>query len=404
MTLFDDLPPERPAVRKLSLVRLSAEVARALAAIGKVAVEGEVHRPSVRPGGRIYFTLKDRAAQIDVTVPSARTRRARVVDGERVQVTGSLEWSNGWGRMQLVGEEVVPVGAGAVAAMIAEARDRLRGEGLLDRRRRPVPRLPEMIGVICGSEAAVRADIESVVAARFPGYPVVFREVPVSGPSAVDAIIGALRDLDARPTVDVIILARGGGDATQLLPFSDEELCRAICDSSTPVVAAIGHEGDRPLCDEVVDLRCGTPSLAAAAVVPDRDALAAELTAWWARAETAVTRRLVEASNRLAAVDRDRAITAGVQRAGERLARAAGRLELVHPKRRLEPAAGALAAARREMEALSPARVLERGYAVVRSSDDQSVVRSARSVAAGAGLEITLASGRLTATVDEALP
>ncbi|HVF33220.1 MAG TPA: exodeoxyribonuclease VII large subunit, partial [Acidimicrobiales bacterium] len=304
MTLFDDAP-ERAPVRRVSLVRLSAEIARTVAALGRVAVEGEVHQPRSRPNGRTYFTLRDRAAQVSVTVPAARAKRAWVVDGQRVQVTGVLSWDNGWGRIQLVAEEVVPVGAGAVAAMISGARDRLRAEGLLDRPRRPIPRLPERIGVVCGSEAAVRADIESVVAARFPGYPMVFREVTMT---SAEAVMEGVRDLDGRAGVDVIILARGGGDATQLLPFSDEELCRALCATTTPVVAAIGHEGDRPLCDEVVDLRCGTPSLAAAAVVPDRDALLAGLDARRARAETAMARRLAEAARRLELVDRDRAV------------------------------------------------------------------------------------------------
>ena len=398
-TLFDDQPNRAP-VRKVSLVRLSAEIARSLSAIGKIAVEGEVHQPRSRPNGRIFFTLKDRAAQVSVTVPAARTKRAWVVDGQRVQVTGTLSWDNAWGRLQLVADDVVPVGEGAVAAMIAEARGRLRADGLLDRPRRRLPRLPEAIGVVCGSEAAVRADIESVVAARFPGYPMVFREVTMT---SAEAVMEGLRDLDLREGVDVIILARGGGDATQLLPFSDEELCRAICATTTPVVAAIGHEGDRPLCDEVVDLRCGTPSLAAAAVVPDRDALLAALEAAWTRAEAAVGRRLDDAVHRLTAVDRDRAVVAGVDRAAERLQRAAGRLELVHPRRRLAPAVTALAAARREMEALSPVRVLERGYAVVRGPDG-SVLRAADDALAGQRVDVQLASGRLGAIVDEVTP
>ncbi|HET9443957.1 MAG TPA: exodeoxyribonuclease VII large subunit, partial [Acidimicrobiales bacterium] len=276
MTLFD--PVDRP-VRRVTLVRLSAEVARSLSSLGRIAVEGEVHRPTVRAGGRTYFVLKDRAAQVDVTVPGSRARRARTVAGERVQVTGALEWVAGWGRVQLVAEEVVPVGAGAVAAMIAEARERLRRDGLLDRPRRPVPRLPEAVGVVCGADAAVRADILSVVATRFAGYPLVFREVTVSGPGAAAAIVAAVDDLDRHPGVEVIILARGGGDATQLLPFSDEQLCRAVAAAATPVVSAIGHEGDRPLCDEVADLRCGTPSIAAAAVIPSRVELEAELAA-----------------------------------------------------------------------------------------------------------------------------
>src|SRR2546430_778790 len=120
------------------------------------------------------------------------------------------------------------------------------------------------------ARAAADVGRVAVEGARCPGYPVRCGGVPVSGPGAARARAEAVVRLDRRPEVEVIVLARGGGDPAQLLPFSDEELCRAIASSSTPVVTAIGHEGDRPLCDEVADLRCATPSLAAAAIVPSR--------------------------------------------------------------------------------------------------------------------------------------
>ena len=396
-------PDERPALRRLSLVRLSAEIARALAPVGRVSVEGEVHRPTRGAGGRIWFTLRDRAAQISVTCPAGRASRCRAVAGERVCVTGVLQYFNDQGRLLLVAEEVAPVGAGAVAAQIAEVRARLRGDGLLDRRRRPIPRLPIGIGVVCGADAAVRADIESVVAVRFPGFPVEFDEVAVSGPGAAESVLGALRRFDARSDIDVIVLARGGGDAPQLLPFSDEELCRAISAASTPVVSAIGHEGDRPLCDEVADLRCGTPSLAAAAVVPDRAALESELARLLGAVEGALTQRLESARQRLAAVDRERALTTGVGVAHSRLDRVASRLELLHPHGRLARCRERLEAGRLQMEALSPARVLERGYAVVRD-ERGAVLRHASEIGPGSRVEVQLAKGELSARVEETRP
>ena len=400
MTLFPIEPPAPGGEpRRVSLVRLSAEIHRGLAAIGRIAVEGEVHRPSTRPGGRVYFVLKDRAAQITVTVPGSRARRARAIGGERVRVTGTLDWFAGGGSVQLVADEVVPVGEGAVAAMIAEARARLAADGLLARPRRRIPRLPAAIGVVCGSDAAVRHDIESVVQARFPGYPLVIREVTVSGPGAADAVAGALADLDGASEVEVIVVARGGGDATQLLPFSDEDLCRAICRSATPVVSAIGHEQDRPLCDEVADLRCGTPSLAAAAVVPDREALTGDLDVLGRRAGDLARRAAERAAHRLGAVDRDRAVAEGLTRARERLTRAGARLELVHPARRLPVVRAALDAAARQMDALSPARVLERGYAVVRTAGG-AVVREAARLAPGDVVTVTVARGSFGAVVD----
>jgi len=449
---FDDQPGDRPAVlpgpgapadstgalpgaagirsmaggsgaeaRRVSLVRLSALIAQAVGGVGRVAVEGEVHKPQSGRTGRQWFSLRDRASQVSVSVPSTRRSRCRVVGGERVCVTGRLEWVNDWGQLQLSAEEVIPVGAGAIAAMIVEARQRLEADGLLARARRRIPRLPVTIGVVCGHEAAVRADIESVVTARFPGYPMLFAETTVSGPGAVDTIIAAMQDLDARSDIEVIILARGGGDATQLLPFSDEALCRALCATSTPVVAAIGHDGDRPLVDEVADLRCATPSLAAGAVVPDRLGLLGELDALRAQAAGSTSARLGAAHTVLAGADRDRAALTGLDRAAARLARAAAQRELVHPARELEragrrldrvdwrtPAASTLVAAGRAMtaahaqaEALSPARVLDRGYAVVRRTADAAVVRHPDQVGPGTTLDIAVAGGHLVATTSQ---
>jgi exodeoxyribonuclease VII large subunit len=388
----------RAEARRVSLVRLSAEIARSLADLGRIAVEGEVHRPQRGASGRIWFTLRDRASQLRVTCPSSRASRCRAVAGERVCVTGALNYVNDRGELQLVAEEVAPVGAGAIAAAIADARARLRQEGLLDRPRRPIPRLPTRVGVVCGSDAAVRADIESVVAARFPGYPVEFVEVNVSGAGAAEAILGALRSLDGRPEVEVIVLARGGGDAAQLLPFSDEQLCRAIARCATPVVSAIGHDGDRPLSDEVADLRCGTPSLAAGVVIPSLADLHAELDA----------------------LDPAAAVTAGLDRASARLARVGARLHGLHPGRRvgdaqarlraldwrspararLARAADGLAAAQLRLEALDPIRILSRGYAVVRDGNGR-VVRVAGALARGDVIAVQLARGSVDARVED---
>jgi exodeoxyribonuclease VII large subunit len=305
--------------------------------------------------------------------------------------------------------------------MIAEARRRLEADGILARPRRRIPLLPKAIGVVCGHEAAVRADIESVVVARFPGYPVLFWETTVSGPGAVDNIVAAVAELDVSDEVEVIILARGGGDATALLPFSDEALCRAVAASATPVVAAIGHDGDRPLVDEVADLRCGTPSLAAGAVVPDRAALVARLDLLAASAAEATVARLRSADAALGAIDRDQAALAGLDRAAARLSRAAAQRSLVHPARdlaragtrlaaidvrsaavtRLASSSGALAALHAQVEALSPVRVLERGYAVVRTASGD-VVRDPAQVRGGDRVGLTLARGTVSAVVEPA--
>ena len=408
--------------RRLSLVRLASEIARSVSGLGRVAVEGEVVVPKTHPGGT-YFTLRDRAAQVAVRCPASRAARCRVVAGERVLVVATVAWLPERGQLQLVAEEVTPTGEGAIAAAIAERRARLEADGLLARPRRRLPRLPAVIGVVCGTEAAVRGDIESVVAARFPGYPMAWMAANVSGAGAADAMAEALATLDARPEVEVIVLARGGGDAAQLLPFSDETLCRAICACSTPVVSAVGHEGDRPLCDEVADLRCGTPSLAAAAVVPSQAELESELDRLRLQRRALAERRAERAVARLEGVDRQRALRTGLDLAGRRLHQAAARVRLVHPARAVAVAASRLdrvewrgpalrrcgqerlrlAASARHLEALSPVRVLERGYAVVRA-EGGTVVRDVAQVTPGERVDVELAAGHLVVRVVEANP
>jgi exodeoxyribonuclease VII large subunit len=419
LNLFED-DSSKQAPRRVTLVRLAGEIARALVGVGRVAVEGEVYRPRVSRGGWTFFTLRDRAAQMEVVIPSSASRRSRAVDGQRVSVTGKLQWANEQGRLQLVAEEVVPVGSGAIAELIADVRRRLEAEGLLGARRRAMPALPASIGVVCGADAAVRRDIESVVAARFPGYPVVFEETTVSGPGASLSIVEALETVVGRPGVEVVILARGGGDGPSLLPWSSEEVCRAVAACRAPVVSAIGHESDRPLCDEVADLRCGTPSIAAAAVVPNREELSARLDGWFLSAEAAVLARAGEAGRRVSSVDPVRALSGGVERAASRLERGGQRLADCHPSRQLRVcqqllaaadwrrsfgevvgrAAGRLEAERRHMDALSPKRTLRRGFAVV-AGPGGKVVRRAGDVRPGDRIEVELADGGLSAGVTE---
>jgi exodeoxyribonuclease VII large subunit len=411
--------PAGTEARTVTLVRLAGEIARAVGTVGTVAVEGEVHRPSTGRSGWTWFTLRDRAAQVEVKVPRANAGRCRVVAGERARVVGRLEWTPDRGQVHLVAEEISPVGAGAVAALIAESRARLAADGLLDRPRRPVPLLPVRIGVLCGSEAAVKKDIQSVVADRFAGYPVRFEETTVSGPAAPGSIVAALAALVADPSVEVVILARGGGDATSLLPWSNEEVCRAVAAATVPVVSAIGHDGDRPLCDEVADLRCGTPSIAAAAVVPDRSVLTERLRSARERAGAALDARCRQADVRLAAADSASSLRRGMDKAVTRMDRAEERLGDLHPRRRLATcrdrlagvvparplwerlgrATGRLDADARHLAALGPQRVLERGYAVVTAADG-TVVRRAGDLTPGDRIGVRLATGALSARVE----
>lgn len=407
------------SVRQVTLTRLSGEVARQLAPIGRIAVPGEVHQPKTYRSGT-YFTLKDRVASVTVRVPASALRHSRVVHGERVAVTGRLDWQADRGSVQLLAEEVVPIGEGAVAAMIGAARQALAADGVLDRTRLRLPRLPGVVGVVCGAEAAVRYDIEAVVADRFPGFPLRFRECTVSGPGAAAGIEAALLDLLADLEVDVVILARGGGDASQMLPWSDEHLCRTVAAAGVPVVAAIGHEGDRPLIDEVADVRCGTPSMAAALVVPRRTDLVSGLNETLADGRRHLAQAVALAATGLGRVEPVRAVAGTLDRATRRMERATSLIVSVHPALTLERSRhrlgrcdwrGPVASSARRAEAslaalgarlgdLGPAQVLRRGYAVVRDASG-TVVRDSAVLAAGERVQVEVATGRFTAVVDE---
>ncbi len=398
MTLFDtESAADEP--RRVSLVRLAGEITRNLSPVGRIAVDGEVHSAKAY-NSRRFFTLRDRNARISVTVAARNVRHCKVEDGEAVRVTGLLNWDTARGDLRLEAQSVEPRGEGAVAAVISEARERLQREGVLDRVRRPLPLLPRVIGVICGQEAAVRKDIESVIAARFPGYPVVFRQSLVSGASAPYALIDAVTDLGGRAEVDVIILARGGGDATELLPFSDEDLCRAVAACTTPTVSAIGHDGDRPLLDDVADHRCGTPSIAAALVVPSEAELRNELDYWLQRVSDSASAQLTRAEDRLDGEAPARALRAGLDGAALRLDRVTARLDAAHPRGPVKAADALLLGFTATLDALDPVRVLERGYAVVRAASGE-VVRAASSLQTGDAVRVTVAAGAFAANVTE---
>ncbi len=418
-------------VRTVSLTRLYAEVGRALAAPGRVQVEGDVHDRRVTQQGAIWFTLRDRALDLPVLIASGRARKSRIVDGERVSVIGRVTLQQRKVQIRMEAEEVLPVGEGAVAALLIQVRSRLAAEGLIDRPRRPIPMLPRGIGVVCGTDAAVRRDIESVVAVRFPGFPVRFVETTVQGAGAADAVRRAIEELVFASDTDVIVLARGGGSAVDLLPFSDEDLCRAIATCPKPVVSAIGHDGDRPVCDDIADLRCATPSVAAQCVVPDRGALQSALDRSRGDVARAMHNRSVAARGGLGAIRWESALDrrcaslhqslSGIRWTDALDARAARervtlatvawdrvlpfrcdaarrRMEAIDPsgslRRRTLDASNRLALLHAQIDALSPARVLERGYAVVRDGSGR-VLRDATQTSSGAALDITLAVGQL---------
>jgi exodeoxyribonuclease VII large subunit len=368
-------------------------------------VEGEITELRRQDAWQsVFFTLKDVEDGSSVAVTMQRTGfdalRLGLEDGARVQVFGRPELWAARGSFQLRALTIEPVGLGAMLVRLERLRRSLAAEGLFaPERKRPLPLVPQLIGLVTGADAAAKRDVLAAIHQRFPPARILVANALVQGPRAPASIAQALADV-CRAGADVIILTRGGGSFDDLLPFSDERLVRAVAGCPVPIVSAVGHEQDTPLCDLAADVRAATPTAAARLVVPDLPELISGLEAQRARTSRAVLRELARGRDRMEA---DRL----------RLARAPAlllerqRARLQDSRRRVAAAAGRAREARtlatealgKRLAALAPAATLERGYAIVRR--EGSIVRAARDVSVSDRLEIQLATGQIRATVDD---
>ena len=366
--------------------------------LGRVWVEGQVTELS-RGRGTVFLTLRDPVADISLKV----TCRAAVCDavapplqeGARVVVHAKPEVYLARGTLSLNALEIRPVGVGELLARIERLKVLLGQEGLFaPDRKRPLPFLPGVVGLITGRASAAERDVLENARRRWPAVRFDVRNVAVQGHLAVEQCLGALRALDG--TVDVIVLARGGGSVEDLLPFSDEALLRAVAACRTPVVSAIGHEPDTPLLDLVADVRCSTPTDAGKRVVPDVQEETARIGLLRDRARRVVVgtldregQRLAQARSRPVLADPRRLVTDRLREVLD-LRDRAGRCAVAG----LDRAERDLAHTRARVVALSPQATLDRGYAVVHLADG-TVVRAAREVAPDDVLRVRLAEGEL---------
>jgi exodeoxyribonuclease VII large subunit len=364
-----------------SVASFNRGVADWLQRLPTIWVEGEV--TELRRNARwqsVFFTLKDPAdgACLGVTIGRARfdALRLDLVDGERVHVFGRPELFEARGDFRMRALSIERFGLGDHLAALERLKKKLAAERLFERKR-PLPFLPRRIGLVTGNDAAAKRDLLTTITGRFPAARILVAETYVQGPLAATAMVDALAEIAALPEVDVVVIARGGGSFDDLLPFSDERLLRAIAASPVPVVSAVGHEQDTPLCDLAADARASTPTAAARLIVPD----ASELTERLDRMRLGLGRGAVRL------LDRRRH---GLMSAHERLHRAPA-LSVERKRARLEHAAGRL-------RTLSPRSTLERGYSIVRIRD--RIVRSTNSVASGDPLEVQVADGHFGARAE----
>jgi exodeoxyribonuclease VII large subunit len=358
-------------------------VAAWVARLPSIWVEGEVTEFRRQQGWQsVFFTLKDSTdgACLSVSMPRGRFDGLRLdlADGMTVHVFGRPELYEARGVFQLRALSIEPLGLGAILAGLERLKRKLAAEGLFAlERKRPLPVLPRRIGVLTGNEAAAKRDFVTAVQTRFPAANLLVAQTYVQGHAAPAAIAATLQTLAREPEVDVIVLTRGGGSFEDLLPFSDERVVRAVAECDVPVVSAVGHEQDTPLCDHAADVRASTPTAAARLVVPNERELRERLD----------TGRTALARGANAALERARS---SLTRDRERLDRAPALL--VERKRAgLDGLAGRL-------QALSPQKTLARGYAIVRT--DNGIVRSSAEVESGSRVDVELAKGRFGARVE----
>ncbi|MGW4739898.1 exodeoxyribonuclease VII large subunit [Nocardia xishanensis] len=375
--------------------------------LGSIWVEGQITQINLRPGARTAFlVLRDPSADmsLQVTCDPDLLRRSPIPlqEGSRVVVYGKLTFFTGRGTLSLRVIEIRPVGVGELLARIERLKALLDAEGLFDPRlKRPIPFLPRTVGLITGRASAAERDVLTVARNRWPAVCFEVRNTAVQGPTAVPQILDALAELDRDPAVDVIVLARGGGSVEDLLPFSDEALCRAIVAATTPIVSAIGHEPDNPLTDYVADLRAATPTDAAKRIVPDAAAELSGVRDLRARSAAAL-RGWVERETRALAQLRSRPVLADPLREIDRRAEEIERLR-VSARRCAEHAVRTEATAtrhlREKLTAVGPAATLARGYAVVQrvTGSERHVVRSIEDAPASSQLRIRVADGAVTA-------
>jgi exodeoxyribonuclease VII large subunit len=381
-------------------------VASWLERLPTVWVEGEVTELRRQPGWQsVFFTLKDPGdgSCLPVSMPRATfdALRLELADGASVHVFGRPELFAARGTFRLRALSVEPVGLGALTAKIERLKRALAAEGLFaEARKRPLPLLPRRIGLLTGADAAAKRDFVTATAARFPAARILISETAVQGPRSPALIAAGLAALAAEPEVDVVVLARGGGSFEDLLPFSDERVVRAVVACPVPVVSAVGHEQDTPLCDLAADARASTPTAAARLVVPDEGELRERLGALRAGLARETTRAVAAAAQRLGVLH------ASLAREGVRtFSTARGRLDADRtrltraPALLLERRRAALEAVAGRLRALSPRATLDRGYAIVRRDDE--LVRRASELAAGARVDVELAEGGFGAVVEE---
>ena len=414
----------------------------------RVWVEGEVSNLAMPGSGHLYFTLKDAGAQLRCVMfrASARLLRFKPKDGMGLIVRGRMTVFEPRGDYQLIVEYLEPQGMGALQLAFVQLKERLAKEGLFEEsRKKPIPRLPQRIGIVTSATGAAIHDILNVLDRRFANVEVLISPVKVQGEGAAQEIAGAIRDFNRYRDIDVMIVGRGGGSLEDLWAFNEEVVARAVFASRIPVISAVGHEVDFTIADFVADLRAPTPSAAAELVIKSKEELEAGLAALSHRLRVAMTHRLAVVRGEVENLARSikepsmllghlaqrldhlserlsSAVREGMLRRAEHLVFFRNHLRLVTPavqverarellfsleargenaiQRALDRSREATAVSAGKLHSLSPLLTLSRGYAIACRLPEKTFVRDGRTLAPGDRLDLTFQRGGALCVVE----
>ena len=385
---------------------ISEAIGEYLSRLGNVWIEGELSEVTVRPGAQMVFMrLRDTSADMSISImchKSVLESVAPLPQNARVVMNSKVSWYAKNGSLSFSVKEIRQVGVGELLARLEALKNQLASEGLFDdSNKQELPFLPKSVGLICGRNSDAEKDVVENAKRRWPSVNFEIREVAVQGAAAVVEVSNALRELDADPDVEVIIITRGGGSFEDLLPFSDESLVRLVASCITPIVSAIGHEKDAPLLDLVADFRASTPTDAGKRVVPDMGEELTKISNLRGRALRFVQSRIEFEIAKIAQfMDRPSMrdpITMITTRA-EVISNLSARAHR-STSHRISLAREEIANLSTGLRTLSPQSTLDRGYAVVQKIDGR-IVRRASEVTTGEHLKIRLADGAATVVTE----
>ena len=371
--------------------------------LAQVAVRGEISNYKLYPSGHHYFTLKDEQSALKCVMfkGNAMSLRFRPASGMKVIALGRISVYPRDGQYQLYVSSMAMDGIGDLYAAFEALKKKLSQQGLFDpAKKKPIPKYPKTIGIVTSSAGAAVHDILRILRRRYPLCSVRLLPVRVQGAEAPEEIVSAIRYANAYDLADLLIVGRGGGSIEDLWAFNDERVAYAIYESHIPIISAVGHEPDVTIADYVADLRAATPSNGAELAVPDREALTQNLDAFSAAMTGALNRQLRLASQRLeglAASPALRSPTGYLDRREKDLGLLKEKL-LAAQNRELSKAQQKYVANVAKLDAMSPLKVLSRGYAMAQKETGE-LIRSVKQTTTGESIVVSLADGKLNASI-----